>query len=277
MAPWETQVVSSAGARAGACTGWARATGGAPATNGSQAATTARRIRISGHSAWRVRPGKGEVTPSRGNRTTGRAAPMNELRALRSLARAMGVHTRFTDGLGRRVIVASETLVRVCAALGAHLARPGDAAEALRAYRALSKAGLLPPVLVAWDGVLPPLSAGRGGPVHAELRLESGGTAPLDVRGAEIHASDPLPMGYHQLDVETAGTQRTTTVIAAPVQAWRREGPHRRWALGPQPAAETAGTQWTTTVSAARVQAWRREGPHRSWGLGPHLAALRSA
>ena len=166
---------------------------------------------------------------------------MNELRALRSLARAMGVHTRFTDGLGRRVIVASETLVRVCAALGAHLARPGDAAEALRAYRALSKAGLLPPVLVAWDGVLPPLAAGKGGPVHAEMRLENGGTVPLDVRGAEIHASAHLPMGYHRLDVETAGTQRTTTVIAAPVQAWRREG------------------------------------PHRSWGLGTHLAALRSA
>ena len=60
---------------------------------------------------------------------------MDELKALRSLARAMGVHTRYTDGLGRRVIVAPETLVRVCAALGAPVERPADAAAALGSFR----------------------------------------------------------------------------------------------------------------------------------------------
>ena len=38
---------------------------------------------------------------------------MDELRALRALARDLGVHTRYTDGLGRRVVVAPETLLRV--------------------------------------------------------------------------------------------------------------------------------------------------------------------
>ena len=44
---------------------------------------------------------------------------MDELRALRSLAKTLGVHTRYTDGLGKRVVVAPETLLRICAALGA--------------------------------------------------------------------------------------------------------------------------------------------------------------
>ena len=56
---------------------------------------------------------------------------MDELKALRSLARAMGVHIRYTDGLGRRVVVAPETLVRVCATLGAPVERPGDDASHL--------------------------------------------------------------------------------------------------------------------------------------------------
>ena len=98
-----------------------------------------------------------------------------ELRALRTLARTMGVHTRYTDGLNRRVIVAPETLLRVTAALGAPVTRPGDAAEALRAVRASRKAGLVPPVVVAWDGTFAPVAVAAHGPVHAELHLEQGG------------------------------------------------------------------------------------------------------
>jgi hydrogenase maturation factor len=44
---------------------------------------------------------------------------MDELKALESLATALGVHTHYTDGLGQPVSVAPETLLRVCAALGA--------------------------------------------------------------------------------------------------------------------------------------------------------------
>jgi 4-alpha-glucanotransferase len=168
---------------------------------------------------------------------------MDELRALRSLAKAMGVHSRYIDGLHRRVTVAPETLVRVCAALGAPIAHAADATEALRAHRAASRTGLVPPVLVAWDGNLPPIGLGRAGAVHAELRLEDGGVVPVDASGAEVRASGPLPMGYHRLTVEAAGKGEACTVVAAPVHAWRRGG------------AE----------------------PHRSWGVGTHLAALRSA
>src|SRR5512142_1738772 len=105
---------------------------------------------------------------------------MDELRTLRSLARAMGVHTRYTDGLGRHVLVSPETLLRVCAALGAPVASVADAADALRALDAGGTIALVPPVLVAWDGILPPLEIVADGPVQAELRLEEGGVVPLE-------------------------------------------------------------------------------------------------
>jgi len=165
----------------------------------------------------------------------------DELKALRSLARAIGVHTRYTNGLGKRVIVAPETLLRVCAALGAPVERPGDAAGALRAHRESAKAALVPPVLVAWDGSLAPLAISADGPVQAQLHLEDGEVVPLVHSRARFRTTQALPCGYHRLTVEASGQCETSTVIAAPLEAWRRPG------------------------------------AHRSWGIGTHLAALRSA
>lgn len=162
---------------------------------------------------------------------------MGELRALRSLARAMGVYTRYTDGLGRRVKVGPETLVQVCAALGAPVERPADAAEALRAHRVSRKAGVVPPVLVAWDGRLPPLGIPHGGPAHAELRLEEGDPAPVRLAAGKLRVARRLPMGYHRLTVEASGRTQTSTVIAAPVHAWHPQGSHRSWGVGTQLAA----------------------------------------
>jgi len=161
----------------------------------------------------------------------------DELKALRSLAKAMGVATRYKDGLRRRVTVEPETLVRVCAALGAPIAHPGDAAAALRAVRATKHTGLVPPVVVAWDGALPALTTAAVGPIRAELQLEDGSVAPLEVSGAEIRSSRRLPSGYHSLAVESSGRRETCTVIAAPVQAWRRPEAHLSWGVGAQLAA----------------------------------------
>lgn len=153
----------------------------------------------------------------------------------------MGVHTRYTDGLRRRVTVAPETLLRVCAALGAPVDHPRDAAKALRARRAKRNTGGLPPLLVAWDGLLPPAAIAEDPPNHAELRLENGDVAPLAISSTEGRTTPPLPLGYHHLTVESSRGHETCTVIAAPLQAWRRPG------------------------------------SQRSWGVGAHLAALRSA
>jgi 4-alpha-glucanotransferase len=150
----------------------------------------------------------------------------------------MGVHTRYQDGLGRRIVVAPETLVRVCAALGAPVERPGDALDALRARRpARRRPPLVPPVLVAWDGVLPPVAIPTNRSVRAEIMLEDGGTIPLAVVGTELRATGSLPFGYHRLTVGTARKRDTCTVIAAPTLAFRRPGAHRSWGVGTQLAA----------------------------------------
>jgi 4-alpha-glucanotransferase len=141
---------------------------------------------------------------------------MNELTALRTLARTLGVHTRYTDGLGKRVIVSPETLLRVCSALGPAVQRPAEAAALLRAARAARHGAGLPPVVVAWDGVVPPL-------LHPERdRGEIPGV---------------LPPGYHSFTFDRPGGPASCTVISSPVHAWRREGNHRSWGVGTHLAA----------------------------------------
>ncbi|MDP2959527.1 MAG: 4-alpha-glucanotransferase [Longimicrobiales bacterium] len=167
--------------------------------------------------------------------------PHGTLEALASLAKAMGVLTHYIDGLDRPVDVAPETLVRVCAALGAEMDGLSDAPEALRARRVSAVMGHLPPVLIAWDGLLRPLALPGRGPLHAELRVERDGVVLLDALEGELSVGHPLPFGYHGLTLEAGGRVETSTVISAPTHAWRRPG------------------------------------SHRSWGVGSHLAALRSA
>lgn len=159
------------------------------------------------------------------------------LRALRTLAREMGVLTGYQDGLCRRITVGPETLVRVCAALGAPVAKLEDAPSALRARSAARDTRLLPPVLVAWDGAMPAVALDARPSLHAELRLESGETAPLQQTPGGLRATRPLPLGYHSLTAQAAGSVETCTVIAAPVHAYRRPGAHRSWGVGTQLAA----------------------------------------
>jgi len=149
----------------------------------------------------------------------------------------MGVHVRYTDGLGRRVKVMPETLVSVCAALGAQVERPADAKDALRAYHRSMKARHVPPVLVAWDGTLPPLAMASGRRAHGQLELADGEIIPLEGSGAELIAPRSLPTGYHRLKVERGGAVETSSVIAAPLLAYRRPGEHLSFGVGTQLAA----------------------------------------
>jgi 4-alpha-glucanotransferase len=160
---------------------------------------------------------------------------MNELTALRTLARTMGVHTRYIDGLGKRIVVSADTLVRVCRALGAPIERPADAATALRAVRAAKHDAGLAPVLVAWDGAVPPLRR-REKATAAEVTVD-GEVMAFDRGHGELHLSRPLPFGYHQLSIESKGKLEVCTVISAPVEAYRRPGVHRSWGVGTQLAA----------------------------------------
>lgn len=171
-----------------------------------------------------------------------------EQRALRALAESMGVHTRYTDGLGRRVVVSPETLVRVCASLGAPVSRLSDARDALEARKPRRKGEPLPPVLVAWDGVMPSIGTASRRARSAELQLEDGSTVPLPRAGSKRR--DPLPWGYHRLTIEKRGGMESCTVITAPVQAWRRAESSPSWGVG----AQLAACRWQRSRSMGDVR-----------------------
>ncbi len=162
---------------------------------------------------------------------------MSELTALRALAEALGVRTHYTDGLGKQVTVSPDTLLRVCAATGAPIARADDAAGALRAHVAAAAEEVLPPVLVAWDGHFSPITLTDRGPLLAELCLADGEVVPLSRSGEQLQTSRVLPLGYHSLKFESRGHQGSCTVIAAPTMTWHRPGSHRSWGVGAQLAA----------------------------------------
>ena len=149
----------------------------------------------------------------------------------------MGVATGYTDGLGRHVVVGPDTLVHVCATLGAPIEAPGGAAGALQEMDRGRADATVPPVIVAWDGHLPEGVVSTAS-AHGLLTLEDGSSLVVDASLASWGLDGPLPPGYHRL--ETGAGPVVTTVIAAPTLSWRRSG----------------------------------EGP--GWGVAAHLAALRT-
>jgi 4-alpha-glucanotransferase len=159
-----------------------------------------------------------------------------ELRAFHTLCKALGVHTKYTDGLGRRVAVGPETLVRVCAALGAEVYRPSDAVDALRRHRQRVRQSSRPRTTVAWDGKLSAMTLPVG-VRSAELNLADGARIPLRKTQRGWIVAHPLPWGYHRLTIERAGRSESATVISAPSRTWWREGSHRSWGVGVQLAA----------------------------------------
>jgi 4-alpha-glucanotransferase len=145
----------------------------------------------------------------------------------------MGVSTSYTDGLCKLVQVSDETLVRVCAALGAPIHQASDAADALREVTSRAVTGLAP-VIVAWNGELD-VALPAGAASEVQVALEDGNTGPLPASEHRLRAR--LPHGYHRVTVHIAGAAHTSTVIAAPVEAYRRPGLQRSWGVSAQLAA----------------------------------------
>jgi len=166
---------------------------------------------------------------------------VSEFSSLHALAHALGVATEYTDGLGRSISVATETLIRVCRALGAELEHPRDAATALVAHLEAQAARTLPPVVVAWNGVLPPLKL-SGPAAQAAVVLDSGVSLPLRQVGGRLGLDDPLPFGEHRLLVDMAGQLRLARLLVAP-------------SVARDPAGENA----------------------RGWGVLAHVPSLRSS
>jgi 4-alpha-glucanotransferase len=159
-------------------------------------------------------------------------------RGLSELARLYGVERSYEGMDGRPRRAERSALSAVLRALGAQLEDDGNAHSALRARRAELDALGMQPVVVAWDGALPAVRvrlAGREADRAAiEIRLESGdimtrscAPEPIAARAragwTPTHAlrlGARLPIGYHQLQVETAGATLHTLIIAAPRHAY---------------------------------------------------------
>lgn len=159
---------------------------------------------------------------------------MDARTALETLADELGVLRTFVDGLKRPITVSPETLVAMCAAMGAPLRDVDDAPEALRAHRAeQERRPPVPPVTLAWDGVLPAVRLSSTTPVRARIDLEAGDRIALDdMAGTLRPPGRRLPPGYHTLVVEARGERHTGRIIAAPTRAWRRPGSTRSWGVG---------------------------------------------
>jgi 4-alpha-glucanotransferase len=180
---------------------------------------------------------------------------------LRELARLFGVETSYEDMAGERRSADGEALAAVLRALGAELEPGGSARAALRARRAELDALPIQPVHVAWDGRLPELRLRLGdadaAQVAVELRLENGDVVTEQCMAAPVaprarggwtatHSLRPgrrLPIGYHTVQVETAGATFSTFVIAAPRHAFLPES-GREWGVFLPLYALCSGTSW---------------------------------
>jgi 4-alpha-glucanotransferase len=183
-----------------------------------------------------------------------------------------GVQPAYYDVNDRLQSASAESLQRILSALGAPLARPADAAAALRERRQELWGRVVGPVAVAWDGECTlnlrlPAAAARG-TFRSEIVNEQGGThtwsgeleglATVAERLVEstqfvvkrLPVNVRLPTGYHRLTIDLGAQCVESTLIAAPQTAYR----HTRHGR--------SGTQWGVFVPAYAL--------HRasSWGGG---------
>lgn len=157
---------------------------------------------------------------------------------LAELARSFNVATSYEGMGGGQRRADREALTATLRALGAELDEDHDAGHALQVRRAELDALGIQPVIVAWDGALPHvrirLAHGESDRAAIEIRLESGEIISHGCRAEPVNArarggwkathtlrfGRRLPLGYHQLQVETSGATFEALIIAAPRHAY---------------------------------------------------------
>lgn len=177
---------------------------------------------------------------------------MSRLDELRHIADLVGIATRHTDALGVVHEPDEETLGRLIAAFGLP-SEPQQAAEALTEWEREAPFGLAPMEIVAAEAPapalhlrLPPGAAGAAW----HCRLEGEGEHEGRSDGERLVLPDGLPLGYHRLALDAAGTAAEIALVVAP------ESCH----LGP--ALEPGAHSWGLT---AQLYGLRTES---DWGIG---------
>lgn len=167
-----------------------------------------------------------------------------QLQQLRQLARLCGVQTAYYDVTHRRKPASAESLLSVLQVFGAPVAKLADVSNALRERRQEWWQRLCEPVLVAWEGTAAQCTVRllaevpRRGTFACSLQLESGeetrwsinpGELPVaqsaEVEGRRYVARtlmlpNPLPLGYHRLQLQGQGQSGESLVLSAPLKAY---------------------------------------------------------
>lgn len=166
-----------------------------------------------------------------------------ERAALASLASRWGIQSSYKDYRGQFCRAPASSLLAILAALGAPVAAPGDAPDALALRYRQDWHQVLEPVVVAWDGRLARLdlrlpATASTGRLTVTVTTESGeqDAFKIDAQQARVKeqaqvdgagfvrlrvpVARSMAPGYHRLSVEMANGPCDTLVIAAPRHAF---------------------------------------------------------
>lgn len=180
--------------------------------------------------------------------------------SLVELARRYGVATDYEDWAGRRIAVASSTLISVLAALGVPAATEDDRAAALAAHDREYWERRLPPTIIGRTGATSTfwVHVTHGNPVSLRIHLEDGSVRtdlrqlennrpPYDLDGrlvgeATFETPADLPIGYHRLELHVDSREFSTAIIVSPASLVPPSG--RQWGLATQLYSVRSERSW---------------------------------
>lgn len=192
------------------------------------------------------------------------ATMTSQQQSLAELARRYRVATEYEDANGRQVVVPDHTLVAVLGALGVAADTEEQRRAALRDHDRAYWSRSLPRVIVMRAGTPTPfwVHVTHGEPARLWIRLEDGTvwaglrqldnfTAPYELDGRRVGEATfelpaNLPLGYHRLHLDDAGSATGTAVIVTPATLTvpERLGSRRAWGLATQLYSVRSKRSW---------------------------------
>jgi 4-alpha-glucanotransferase len=163
---------------------------------------------------------------------------MSRAEMVHALAGLLGVETRHTDALGVTHEPSAETLTLLIAAFGLP-PDPQQAAAALAEAQEARPFGSDPLQVVAGENPILRLRAADGAEIGWRCEFEAGGHAEGvgTATNGELRLPGPLPLGYHQLELNGGGLDAMISLAAAPAACYLppelHEGAHG-WGLTTQ-------------------------------------------
>jgi 4-alpha-glucanotransferase len=189
---------------------------------------------------------------------------MDDDAALRELASAHGVATEYWDWLNQHVLVPTETLVAVLAALDVDATTPDSCRTALSEQRLAPWRAVLPSYVMLRDGqsrtldvhvtAVEPVDVWitlEDGAYHSNLRQIDNHAAPIELDGRRVGEATfdlpaDLPLGYHRIHAYTEGRRHETPLIVTP--SWLglpdRLGDRKVWGLATQLYSVRSRRSW---------------------------------